>query len=302
MERRWIALFLFLFCAPAFADPPEKQSSAEPMIPVIDLQDGASTAEEALQFYLKASQAFDHEAALQMVDPPIRNLLIPEIAMERYAFDGMFIEHALFGHDPKFFGGMPFLFVQRDLITIRQIETLESRKVDDNQVVYTILTTEDSYHSDQTIHVVRQMLVNRRNRRWYVFRPFGSLYSILNSQEGPQGADHVVDSKRDSKESPNRRGAEFEEIYSIPIESVHQGLVRAAETEAATSSVVMASRLSRHFQSVWNRAKVSKFTSREMLRKELSIQNAVGEKLIELRFNALSPELLKFSQIPNKAD
>jgi len=302
MDCRWIAVFLFLLCAHASADPPENQTSIESLIPVVDLQDGASNAEEALQFYLKTSQAYDHEAALLMVDPPIRNLLIPEMAMERYALDGMFVERALFGHDPKSIEGMFILFAQRDLINIRQIETLESRKVDDNRVVFTILTTEDSYHSDQTIHVVRLMLVNRRNGRWYVFRPFGMLYSILNSQEGPQGADYVVGSKQDSKESPNRRGAEFEEVYSIPIESVHQGLVGAAETEAATTSVVMASKLSRHFQSVWNQAKVGKFTSREMLRKELSIQNAVGEKLNEMRWNMLSPEVLKFHQIPSKAD
>jgi len=302
MGRRWIVVFLYLLCAPAFADPPEKQSSSEPMIPVIDLQDGASTAEEALQLYLKASQSFDHEAALQMVDPPIRNLLIPEIAMERYSFDEILLEHALFGPDPKFRGGMSFLFAQRDLINTREIETLDSRKVDDNRVVYTILTTEDSYHEDKTNHIVRQMLVNRRDGRWYVFRPFGALYSLLNSQERPQGEEHLVDARRNSTESPNRRNADYEEIYSIPIETVHQGLVRAAESEAATSSVVIASKLSRHFQSVWNRAKAGKITSREMLHKELSLQNAVGEKLIEMRWNALSPELLKFYQTPSKTD
>lgn len=302
MDRRWIALFLFLTCAPAFADPPEKQPSTDPMIPVIDLQDGASTAEEALQFYLKASQAFDHEAALQMVDPPIRNLLIPEMAMERCSFDGVLLEHTLFGPDPKFRGGMSFLFAQRDLINTREIETLDSRKVDDNRVVYTILTTEDSYHEDKTNHVVRQMLVNRRDGRWYVFRPFGTLYTLLNSQEGTQGEEHLVDARQNSTESPNRRNADYEEIYSIPIETVHIGLVRAAQSEAAASSVAMASRLSRHFQSVWNRAKAGKYTSREMLRKDLSIQNALTEQLIELRFNALSPELLKFNQIPSKAD
>ena len=65
----------------------------------VELLDGADSAEGAVTVFVAASKAADDQAALLMVDPPIRRLLIPEIAIEKFAMDSVLIERAIFGEE-----------------------------------------------------------------------------------------------------------------------------------------------------------------------------------------------------------
>lgn len=81
----------------------------KPAVPkTVELLDGAYSAEGALTAFVAASKAADDQAALLMVDPPIRRLLIPEIAIEKFGMDSVLIEHALFGEEKNAVGGILF--------------------------------------------------------------------------------------------------------------------------------------------------------------------------------------------------
>ena len=104
----WLTVML-LAVAQAAADekPPADDGSTasspaadKPVAPeTVELLDGADSAEGALTAFVAASKAADDQAALLMVDPPIRRLLLPEIAIEKFAMDSVLIEHALFGEE-----------------------------------------------------------------------------------------------------------------------------------------------------------------------------------------------------------
>lgn len=246
---------------------PAETAKAQPedntALPVIaDLLDGAQSAEAALAAYVSASNAGDAEAALLMVDPPIRRLLMLEMAIERFAIRSSILERGLFGKREFEVGGMLFHCAGRELVRVRSIKQLNTRHVDNDRVVFTVLTTARSYHEDKDMHNVIQVLTVQRSGKWYVFRPFGLLTLALRE---PNGQSPVLRVKRGSEQQPNRENADFEIEYLVPIEVIHEHLVRAANDPEIEQSLQLAQKLDRYYASVVNRAIREDYTSRREL-------------------------------------
>ena len=166
----WLIAVL-LAAAPVAADETTKadEGSAasepaadKPALPeTVDLLDGADSAEGALTAFVAASKAADDVAALLMVDPPIRKLLIPEIAIEKFAMDSVLIEHALFGEEKNAVGGNLFYCAQRELINIQSIGIIDTSAVDAARIIFTILSTGPSYHDDGDMRILQELMAIR---------------------------------------------------------------------------------------------------------------------------------------------
>ncbi|MCR9206720.1 MAG: hypothetical protein NXI28_00720 [bacterium] len=248
-----------------------KSLADEPSAPsdVVELLDGAESAEAALNAMIAASNAGDDQAAMLLVDPAIRPLLLPSIAIERYAIDSLFFKTGAFGEDNEFRGGQLFHFTLRDLVRIRSIKQLEKRLVDDKRVVFTVLTTEKSYHEEKHIHNVRSFLAIQRSDRWYLFRPFGELTNLLCGIDPWQDTNEPVkllQVHQSDDEHSNRKNADYELEYRLPIELIHEHLVEAASAPEIKGANQLASRLQCHYDSIVNRAKRGDYQNRSELK------------------------------------
>lgn len=266
-------------------DTAKAPAEAAASLPVpVDLQDGAASSQAALTAYVAASSVGDEEAALLMVDPPIRHLLIPEMAIERHAFQSTIIERAMFGKREVEFGGMLFYCAGRDLVRVRSIKQLDSRVVDDDRVVVTVLTTEQSYHGLGDINIVRQYLTIRRSGRWYLFRPFGLITQWLREPLPLTEQDELpplIGLKRNSEKTPNREDAIFEIEYMVPIEVIHEHLVLMAHDPAIEECQQVAEKLNRYYASVVNRTIRGDYPERAELLKALTPISAWTNELNE---------------------
>lgn len=279
---------------------------------VVDLIDGADSAEAAIATFVAASRVADDTAALLMIDPPIRRLLIPDIALERVAVDSVFLEHAMFGEDKNDFGGILFHFSLRDLVRVQSIRILETHTIDSNRVVFTVLTTEQSYHEDANIHNVRQFLTIRRSGKWYVFRPIGTLMICLREpsfmlQDEEAGSTAVsVDEFAPVSllrrftgltETPIREDADFEVKYFLPIETIHEHLVQAAQNPHIEKCEKFADQTRRYFSTVVNRAKRGEYKSRAELDVALDPMHHRIGLLSEQWYLALTPSIQKMVEL-----
>ncbi|MCR9200186.1 MAG: hypothetical protein NXI04_16245 [Planctomycetaceae bacterium] len=237
----------------------------------VPLLDGAPTARAALDAMVAASSAGDEEAALMLVDPAIRPLMMPDIAIERVAIDSILLEHACFGEPEFSLGGILFWFTLRDLVRIRSLEVQETRVVDENRVVFTVKTVEKSYHSDEHHQVPRQILTVRREGKWYVFRPYGLLVTLLRGEvlQLPDNSPPPIVVYHESKEQ-DKADVKGRIEYLIPIEIVHEHLAKAATAPKFREFEVKARRIERQFRSVVARAKRGDFKTREELKAALN--------------------------------
>ena len=288
--------------ATAPAEAAKAQADDELNSPVVvDLQDGAASPDAALAAYVAASDAGDDEAALLMVDPPTRRLFALEMAMERYAIHSTILERAIFGERQFEVGGMLFLSAGRDLVRVRSIKQLAKRVVDENRVVFTVLTTEKSYHDDGDIHNVREYLAIRRSGKWYIFRPFGLLSMVLR-EPGFAGVSEdqppFLRVKRNSEETPNREDADFEVEYLVPLEVIHEHLVQLADDPGIEQCQQLAEKINRYFTSVGNRAIRDDYANRAELSKALAPVEDWFDELHDKWGDALS---LKISELAKHA-
>ncbi|PHQ34289.1 hypothetical protein CEE69_16020 [Rhodopirellula bahusiensis] len=265
---------------------------------MVELLDGADSAEAALKAMVAASNAGDDQAAMLLVDPAIRPLLLPSIAIERYAIDSYFLETRAFGEDKKFRGGQLFHFTLRDLVRIRSIKQLEKRLVDDKRVVFTVLTTEKSYHEEKHIHNVRSFLAIQRSDRWYLFRPFGELTNLLCGIDPWQDTNEPVkllQVHQSDDEHSNRKNADYELEYRLPIELIHEHLVEAASAPEIKGANQLASRLQRHYDSIVNRAKRGDYQSRRELKDAMDPIEDWAD-ILSGTTASLAPGLLEFAK------
>ena len=266
---------------------------------LVELRDGAGSSLEAIKAFAEASRAVDDTAALMLVDPLIRPLLIPEIAIEEFAITRATMELALFGSDdsqpfgggPRAFGGSPVAFARRDLQNVRAIKVLETRPIDADRVVYTVLTTEGSYHDETDNILIRQFLTVRRSERWYVFRLFGMLYVNLSMSFENDGSmlHQIVESKRSGEDQPLPHGADFELRYTVPIETIHAELVKAAKSTEARKNVERARNLDRFSRVVRHRAELRGFANRQAYRSAFDPGDDIAEEIFENSEQILQP-------------
>lgn len=221
-----------------------------------------------------ASNAGDEEAALMLVDPAIRPLMVPDITIERIAIDSVLLEHACFGK-PKFpLGGMLFWFTLRDLVRIRSLEVQDTRVVDENRVVFTVQTVQKGYHSDRHNRIPAQILTVRREGKWYVFRPYGLLVTLLIGKvlQAPNNSPPPILVYHEPSEDDSNANGRIE--YLIPIEIVHEHLAKAAAAPKFHEFEVTARSIERQFRNIVARAKRGDFKTRDELKSAL---NRLGE-------------------------
>ncbi len=279
------------------ASSPVADKSALPE--TVELRDGADSAEGALTAFVAASKAADDEAALLMVDPPIRRLLLPEIAIEKFAMDSVLIEHALFGEEKNAVGGILFYCAQRELINIQSIEIIDTSAVDADRIIFTILSTGPSYHHDGDMRIVQELMAIRRGEKWYVCKLFGFVMTDLFRGHTTLANDAVelLHVKRGTEEMPNRLNADFELEFSVPFEKVHAELVRASESSDIAESIVLADRLDRLRNSIANRAKRGEYTTRAAVNAAFQQSRPMVDDILKRQTAALQSALLNLAKV-----
>lgn len=267
------------------ADVASKQHDEPPAaVGLVQLLDGAASARDALNAMVAASNAADAEAALLLVDPAIRPLLRPDIALETFAMDATVLQRAMF-EEPRFpIGGNLFWFTYRDLIRTRSLKLLDTRIVDERRVVFTVLTTERSYHEDKHIHILRHYLAVQRSGRWYLFRPFGLLSAVLRARMPtalPREQTAVMRVHEPSEKRQNTENADYETEYLLPIELVHEHLVQAAKGREIQQANKIAAELHRSVNYLVGRARRGDYRSRSDLNAAMNPLETLAEKLQE---------------------
>ena len=125
--------------------------------------------------------------------------------------------------------------------------------MDDDRVVFTVYTTEGRYHDEGNTHTVNEILAVRRAGKWYLFKLIGMLANYFREDGWPEGAEvPMLLVKKGEPDRPNRRDADFELEFLVPIESMHAELVRCSESPEITECLVLSSRLDRFLKSVVN--------------------------------------------------
>lgn len=274
---------------PDIAVPPPP---AEP----VPLLDGAPTARAALDAMVAASSAGDEEAALMLVDPAIRPLMVPDITIERIAIDSILLERACFGERQPEIGGMLFWFTLRDLVRIRSLKVQETRVVDEDRVVFTVQSVQKGYHSDRHDWVPHQILTVRRKGKWYVFRPYGLLVSLLRGKvlQAPHNSPPpIIVYHEPAEEDDSDGGGRIE--YLIPIEIVHEHLAKAAKAPRFREFEVTARKIERQFRSVVARAKRGDFKTRGELASALNRFEDKWDQFAEVN-PILMPGIKKLAQ------
>lgn len=289
-------------------DRQQKEAKPTTLPIVVERLDGAPNAEAALNAMVAASNAGDHDAAFLLVDPEIRPLLIRNIAIERFAIESAILERAFFGERDFEVGGMLFVFTRRDLVRIRTVKLLETRAVDDQRVVFTVLTTEKSY-ADEHIHNVRQFLAVERSGKWYLFRPFGMLTQVLREMSlgsNEAKSKSMLETKRSTPDSPNRENAEYEIQYHVPIEAIHECLTKAAKHPGFSKCRRLAEKLDRSLESVKHRAIRDDYSTRGEMLAALKPAKAWLEELadidceLEQALQKLAAQQLNQPETPSK--
>ena len=84
----------------------------------------------------------------------------------------------------------------------------------------------------------------------------------------PEGAEvPMLLVKKGEPDRPNRRDADFELEFLVPIESMHAELVRCSESPEITECLVLSSRPDRFLKSVENRARRGQFKTRDEIKR-----------------------------------
>jgi hypothetical protein len=267
---------------------------------VVDLHEGADTAREALDLFVRASQADDHAAALCLVDPPIRKILIPEIIVETAIVDVQILQRAIGGDDPSGIGAIAIAFARRSLINIRDILVLNTRDVDADHVVFDLLTTEHSYHdpSLQT-HTLCQFLAIRRSGKWFVFFPFGMMFNGLRSESEEHSAIVVVNKPNEIRHG---KRIDFEIVNRVPIERIHEEFVRCTERPAADKVLSDAYGFERRSQAFWNRVKRGDYSSNEQYTQAARATYEPAEMLQETNLQTLLPAIEVLSKLAGQKE
>lgn len=293
----WLIAML-LAAAPAAADEKKKADDGnaastpavdKPAVPeTVELLDGADSAEDALTAFVAASKAADDQAALLMVDPPIRKILIPEIAVERLAMDSVLTEYALFGENKNEIGGMLFFHAQRALINIQSVRIINTRIVDDDRVVFTVVSTSLGYDGEGTSSLVEEIMAIRRLGKWHVFKLFGVMTMMfLEGSLDEEDVGPLLREKQAPRELLPGLSADGEVEFVVPIELVHAEFVRSSESPETAAGQILANRLERLQNSINNRAKRGEYKTRGDLKTAFDQADSLTKEILTKHLEAI---------------
>ncbi|MEZ6061094.1 MAG: hypothetical protein R3C19_12080 [Planctomycetaceae bacterium] len=264
-------------------DSEREPAEEEHVPPQVELIDGGTSPANALKLYAQAAAAGDHEAALLMFDPGVRSLFRTEMIVERTLFESTISEYATFGEPDFELGGTLQLYAQRDLVRPRSAKILETRRIDDDRTVMTVLTTEKSYNDDEDMRVIRQYVAVRMNDRWYLFRPLGSLIQLMRAFEPDTSILRILS----YADEPLRESADFEERYEVPIETIHEEVVKLAKDEQVAAMEAKAITARRRFDSAITRLIRGDITSRGDFKKSVDSETLGLDSVVEQQLNLL---------------
>ena len=121
------------------------------------------------------------------------------------------------------------------------------------------------------------------------------------------GAVALLHVKRGTEEMPNRRNADFEVEFSVPVEKVHAELVRTSESSDIAESIVLDDRLDRLRNSIVNRAKRGEYATRAAVNAAFQQSRPMVNDMLKRQTAALQSALLNLvkvnsSESPNPAN
>ncbi|MEZ6055277.1 MAG: hypothetical protein R3C01_01105 [Planctomycetaceae bacterium] len=292
--RKWtVAIVFFIGLAScSLGEEPEKRNTDAGLA---ILQDGTETAEEALHAFVTASRMGDVDASLLLIDPPIRKLLIPEIAIDAYLSDSLLAKLIELKNEKNKImlgrGAIPVAFAERDLIGEQKVKVLLKRQIDDDRIVFDVETISQSYHDEGTVRTAQQYLAVRRDGRWRLFRPFGMMLVYLRSEEvGQDDAsesldDELYDTSKDQavlgalsilrKVDSDVEGVDYKIVYHVPLEKIHEAMVEMSAKPEVNENIEMARNVNRFVSNLKRRIARGDYTT------DAEIMNAfdVGEEV-----------------------
>lgn len=265
----------------AKVSPPEKTAAKNPVpVAMLPLVDGAKSPQEAISIYVKAAIAGDAEAALLMLDPAVRDYYQIEIVSEELVIQSRLIQEAAFGN-VKPLGGVATLFARRSLLRPKKIRILETRKINDEKIAFTVLVTEKSYHSEGDQTVIRELLCLQCNQRWHLFLNLGVMTQLLREFGSKEGLTEVL---RSSKQ-PLRENADYQVRYKVPLETIHQHIANLSRSPEIAELLKTAQAGHRHYKSVVNRFMRGDITSRDQFRTSLEPAYSIVDKVMTERMD-----------------
>jgi hypothetical protein len=281
---------------------------------VVKLQSGADSPRAAVSAFVAASNAGDVEAALRLIDPQVLPLLQSEVLLEEYLLERHLLRNGVMTEQERKspsnnLGAFPVVYAKRDLLRTVQIDVLKERPstAGPDRVLLDVdwkLRSWDPSDKDFPFDdIAVTILAVRREDRWYLFHPFGSIYAtLLYSDEyrtegtGAENAIHrggkadtVLRSEQQDRPDADRRGIAFRVTYRVPIEVVHEQLVVAAQSAEAAELVRQAQNLVRFRNGLHNRVVRGDFRALADLDKALETGDAVFGSLVDRFHLSLQP-------------
>jgi hypothetical protein len=216
---------------------------------VVKLQEGAKSPRAAISAFVAAANAGDVEATLLLIDPQFRPLVRTEVLLEEYIIERHLLRNLLMNDQQRMspvnnLGAFPIVFAKRDLMRTSQIEVLKERpsNLGKDRVLLDVawkVRSWDPFDQDHRFdHLMDTILAVRRQERWYLFHPFGSIFATLRNPSQDDDTDDkgvseekvVLKAERREEDDPQTPGTDYVVEYRVPIEVVHEQLVGAAQS------------------------------------------------------------------------
>jgi hypothetical protein len=285
-------------------------------VAVVPLLEGAETPEKAVGAYMNASAAGDADAAFLMLDPQVRELFEPEIAVMETDLEADLLELIAFDNPNRKKVGFSFLFADRDLVRIESSRILKKLVVREDCVVFSARCEMRGYGGDGKAENVLQVLTIRRGNRWFVFRSIGFLTRMLMDGVLPEedgdglSAEDLMENQRltsilklePSKATRSTERPGYEERYLVPIETVHAALVNVAKIPKIRAGVLRVRNAQRYLQSLRHRLKRGDITDRDEYLKAAKPVMELCEEVWEEHHEVMVSALGKLSHLRAKTD
>jgi len=275
---------------------------------VVKLEDGAKSPRAAVESFVAASQAGDVEAALLLIDPQYRPVLQTEVLLEEFILESHMLRNLVMNDEQRRapwnnLGAFPIVFAKRDLMRTSQIEIRKERPstAGEDRRLLDVTWKTRSWHpvkEDRFDYATTTILAVRRENRWYLFHPFGTVLVILRGAEefGYSDENVVLKSGRREEDDPQTDGTDFVIEYQVPIEVVHEELVGAAQSPNVASLLKNAQHLVRFQNGVKNQSLRGDFETLKDLEAALDKGDPVLEALLVHYLACFKPAVTKLLQ------
>ena len=215
---------------------------------VVDTPEGAETPEKAIEMYSQAATAGDVDAALKLIAPEVRPLIAMEVSIDHVAMslellDSLQKRKGEESESAFQVFGFSLLFAEREILMHQDFKVLEKRIIDADRIVFRVCRTGRKVSGEGDCRMVDDVLAVRRADRWYLFYVIGYLNSAFES--GPLGniptdrnpaaasdRSTVMKLRAQTDSSAISEGVDYEKVFHVPIQGIHQELIVAASHPA----------------------------------------------------------------------